>query len=469
MGSSAPSQQPAPPKPSAPTWTTMPSLLSSTGAGGKGKALSPWSGGINDDPLLGPMTMSAPKKSTPQQPLAAPKPQPRMRTLEEIEAEMRGAAKPATPPAASTPAAAPPASKPLTLEEVEAEMLRKANERAAAAAKPPAPVATPPTRTTDSPARPTPEAPKPEAPQEQVIDPLARLQAAQQAQMQHLQQLGLPPSLGLPPPPPPAHPAHPAHPLHKDFMLLQEQQHKLILTIQQAQAGTIAPQFRPNPMQLQQMHLSIQQLEQAKRNLLATAMSQAQAQGAVSGPNAMAMLMAQASLPGGVAGAADARIHQHEQMEAARRRKGAKIAEMSRYNGLMSQGDKDFITRIQVSQLVNPSSGAADYEPFADDFYFHVYSAIRASRQAAQQAAAEQQAAQTLVPGQKIMVLGSMQAGAGGTATKGGKVEKPRLTRRENAMARMAQNLQKMVDQAKERPKMTQRTHPSCLCDSSPR
>ena len=49
---------------------------------------------------------------------------------------------------------------------------------------------------------------------------------------------------------------------------------------------------------------------------------------------------------------------------------------MSKYNNLMSQGDKDFITRIQVSQLVNPSHGQAGFDPYADDFYFHIMAAM---------------------------------------------------------------------------------------------
>ncbi|KAJ7623338.1 topoisomerase II-associated protein PAT1 [Roridomyces roridus] len=67
------------------------------------------------------------------------------------------------------------------------------------------------------------------------------------------------------------------------------------------------------------------------------------------------------------------KIVEAERMEDKRRRKAAKIAHMSRYNDLMTQSDKDFITRIQVSQLVTP-------DPYADDFYAQVYGAILRSR-----------------------------------------------------------------------------------------
>ncbi|KAI0691472.1 topoisomerase II-associated protein PAT1 [Cerioporus squamosus] len=67
------------------------------------------------------------------------------------------------------------------------------------------------------------------------------------------------------------------------------------------------------------------------------------------------------------------KIMEAERMEEKRKRKLDKIAHMSRYNDLMTQSDKDFITRIQVSQLVTQ-------DPYADDFYAQVYGAILRSR-----------------------------------------------------------------------------------------
>ncbi|EIN05954.1 hypothetical protein PUNSTDRAFT_54266 [Punctularia strigosozonata HHB-11173 SS5] len=63
------------------------------------------------------------------------------------------------------------------------------------------------------------------------------------------------------------------------------------------------------------------------------------------------------------------RIVQAEQLEERRRRKLNKITHMSRYNDLMTQSDKDFITRIQVSQLVTQ-------DPWAEDFYAQTYTAV---------------------------------------------------------------------------------------------
>lgn len=47
------------------------------------------------------------------------------------------------------------------------------------------------------------------------------------------------------------------------------------------------------------------------------------------------------------------------------------MAAASRYNNLMSKYDKDLIARIQISQLISD-------DPYRDDFYYQVYTAIRA-------------------------------------------------------------------------------------------
>jgi DNA topoisomerase 2-associated protein PAT1 len=67
------------------------------------------------------------------------------------------------------------------------------------------------------------------------------------------------------------------------------------------------------------------------------------------------------------------RILEAERMEERRRVKGAKLAHMARYNDLMTQSDKDFITRIQVSQLVTQ-------DPYAEDFYAQIYMAVMRSK-----------------------------------------------------------------------------------------
>ncbi|KAL1410077.1 DNA topoisomerase 2-associated protein pat1 [Vanrija albida] len=63
-------------------------------------------------------------------------------------------------------------------------------------------------------------------------------------------------------------------------------------------------------------------------------------------------------------------------MEALHQRISAKIEAMSKHNNLMGNSDKDFITRIQLSQL-------ASSDPYSSDFYAQVYSALVRRREAA--------------------------------------------------------------------------------------
>ncbi|WWD20662.1 hypothetical protein CI109_105138 [Kwoniella shandongensis] len=64
-------------------------------------------------------------------------------------------------------------------------------------------------------------------------------------------------------------------------------------------------------------------------------------------------------------------------MEAIHNRISAKIESMAQHNNLMGSSDKDFITRIQLSQL-------ATADPYTSDFYAQVFSALKRSRIAAE-------------------------------------------------------------------------------------
>ncbi|KAF7356741.1 PAT1 domain-containing protein [Mycena venus] len=119
------------------------------------------------------------------------------------------------------------------------------------------------------------------------------------------------------------------------------------------------------------------------------------------------------------------KIVETEKMEDKRRRKAAKIAHMSRYNDLMTQSDKDFITRIQVSQLVTP-------DPYADDFYAQVYGAILRSRMGLQ------------TQDERVLKFGT-----GGGISLGNAQKMP--TRRPNAMQRMEQQVERIVSNARRR------------------
>ncbi|KIK60307.1 hypothetical protein GYMLUDRAFT_200380 [Collybiopsis luxurians FD-317 M1] len=119
------------------------------------------------------------------------------------------------------------------------------------------------------------------------------------------------------------------------------------------------------------------------------------------------------------------KILETEKMEEKRRRKAAKIAYMSRYNDLMTQSDKDFITRIQVSQLVSQ-------DPYADDFYAQVYGAIVRSRMGLS------------ADDERVLKFSNGGGVALGAPPKGG-------NRRPNAMQRMQQQVERIVSNARKR------------------
>ncbi|CDO73306.1 hypothetical protein BN946_scf185008.g68 [Trametes cinnabarina] len=121
------------------------------------------------------------------------------------------------------------------------------------------------------------------------------------------------------------------------------------------------------------------------------------------------------------------KIMEAERMEEKRKRRLDKIAHMSRYNDLMTQSDKDFITRIQVSQLVTQ-------DPYADDFYAQVYGAILRSRMG--------------LPTSEDRVL---KFGSGGGVGLGLGQKVP--GRRQSAMQRMEAQVERIVNNARLREK----------------
>lgn len=92
----------------------------------------------------------------------------------------------------------------------------------------------------------------------------------------------------------------------------------------------------------------------------------------------------------------------------------------------MTQSDKDFITRIQVSQLVTQ-------DPYSEDFYAQVYGAVMRSRMG-------------LDAPQALLRFGSGGGvGLGLNQVKGG--------RRPNAMQRMEAQVERIVNNARLREK----------------
>lgn len=93
----------------------------------------------------------------------------------------------------------------------------------------------------------------------------------------------------------------------------------------------------------------------------------------------------------------------------------------------MTQSDKDFITRIQVSQLVTP-------DPYADDFYAQVYGAILRSRLGVQ------------TQDDRVLKFGSGGGVGLGLGQKG-------PGRRQSAMQRMEAQVERIVNNARMREK----------------
>ncbi|CAG8631299.1 2559_t:CDS:10 [Ambispora gerdemannii] len=109
------------------------------------------------------------------------------------------------------------------------------------------------------------------------------------------------------------------------------------------------------------------------------------------------------------------------------REKQRKLTDMAKYNGLMTQNDKDYINRIQISQLVTD-------DPYSDDFYYQVYTAIR-NRQT-----------------QSQMGPFSPNASGGGA----GQERRHRNRGSESGMLKMQQQVLRIVNDARRKPKSTQ-------------
>ena len=88
----------------------------------------------------------------------------------------------------------------------------------------------------------------------------------------------------------------------------------------------------------------------------------------------------------------------------------------------MTQSDKDFITRVQVAQLVTS-------DPYADDFYAQVYTSIKQQRNASEI---------------NLLKLGSAGASQGHSNQRG-------PHRRENAIQRMQAQVERLVNNMKSR------------------
>jgi DNA topoisomerase 2-associated protein PAT1 len=129
--------------------------------------------------------------------------------------------------------------------------------------------------------------------------------------------------------------------------------------------------------------------------------------------------------------------------EAKRAKRNHKIHLLSKYNGLMTPQDKNFITRIQLQNLLT-ATGSVDADTPEDmlneDFYYQVYNQIRgAPRQNPHQPA--NSFAQTY-----LFQTGGRYGGGSRRHPRGG----------DNHMQRMEQQVQRAVEAARAKPKNKQ-------------
>lgn len=128
--------------------------------------------------------------------------------------------------------------------------------------------------------------------------------------------------------------------------------------------------------------------------------------------------------------------------DAKRAKRNHKIFLLSKDNGLMTPQDKNFVTRIQLQQLMT-ATGNGEREPdssLSEDFYYQVHSQIRGGpRQNPQQPLSH--FAQTY-----LLQTGGRQTGMARRHHRGG----------DNHMQRMEQQVQRAVEAAKLKPKNKQ-------------
>lgn len=127
--------------------------------------------------------------------------------------------------------------------------------------------------------------------------------------------------------------------------------------------------------------------------------------------------------------------------DAKRAKRNHKIFLLSKGNGLMTPQDKNFITRIQLQQLVTATGNTADGDPeaaLAEDFYYQVYSQIRG--------APRQHPTQPLGHFAQTYLL----------QTGGRLLNRRHAINGDNHMQRMQQQVQRAVEAAKLKPKNKQ-------------
>ncbi|KAK8106421.1 DNA topoisomerase 2-associated protein p.t1.c1 [Apiospora kogelbergensis] len=144
--------------------------------------------------------------------------------------------------------------------------------------------------------------------------------------------------------------------------------------------------------------------------------------------------------PGQLSGLSDNEKAAFLEAEARRAKRNHKIFVLSKDNGLMTPHDKNFITRIQLQQLVSATGDPGEYGTDAslvEDFYYQVHSSLRAGR-----------------PNPNQPLNNFAQTYLFQTGNRHGNMRRGRGP--ENHMQRMEQQVQRAVEAAKNKPKNKQ-------------
>ncbi|PWN35702.1 uncharacterized protein FA14DRAFT_160738 [Meira miltonrushii] len=141
-----------------------------------------------------------------------------------------------------------------------------------------------------------------------------------------------------------------------------------------------------------------------------------------------------------------AKIDEAFRQENKRQVRISKIQSMAPRNNLMSRSDKDFITRIQVSQLISS-------DPYTDDFYAHIYFALHGNRSRVTLPASNEEEKQKEQKKVEESTNGQDNSNAqqGEEKQKKARQRKTQPNRRETAMLRMQQQVERIVQNRKER------------------
>lgn len=149
-----------------------------------------------------------------------------------------------------------------------------------------------------------------------------------------------------------------------------------------------------------------------------------------------------ATQPAQLAQLSEAEKAAYLEQEARRAKRNHKIFLLSRDNGIMTPHDKNFITRIQLQQLVAATGNPADHgtdEALAEDFYYQVHNQIRGGQR--------QNPSQPLNNFAQTYLYQTGNRQGGHRRHRGGP---------ENHMQRMEQQVQRAVEAAKNKPKNSQ-------------